>query len=61
MDLIKDQISIFAPLQSNIEWKKFGYKYFDPVDRAFFGTLFKQNYLAMDVNKTVETFTHIYT
>jgi predicted TIM-barrel fold metal-dependent hydrolase len=61
MNLIKDQISIFAPLQSTMEWKKFGYKYFDPDDRAFFSTLFKQNYLTMDVNKTVETFTHIYT
>jgi hypothetical protein len=59
--MIKDQIAIFAPLQSNMEWKKFGYKYFDPIDRAFFATLFKTNYLSMDVNKTVETFTHIYT
>ncbi|MFX1375145.1 MAG: amidohydrolase family protein [Promethearchaeota archaeon] len=61
MNLIKDQISMFAPLQSNIEWKKFGYKYFDPIDRAFFAALFKQNYLSMDLNKTVETFSHIYT
>ena len=44
-----------------MEWKKFGYKYFDPIDRAFFATLFKQNYLSMDIIKTVETFTHIYT
>jgi hypothetical protein len=61
MNLVKDQISIFAPLQSNIEWKKFGYKYFDPEDRAFFASLFKTNYLSMDTNKTIETFTHIYT
>ena len=61
MNLVKDQLSIFAPLQSNMEWKKFGYKYFDPEDRAFFAALFKQNYLSMDINKTVETFTHIYT
>jgi hypothetical protein len=51
---------VFAPLQSDMEWKKFGYKYFDPEDRAFFASLFKQNYLAMDINKTVETFTHIF-
>ncbi|MHA2392084.1 MAG: amidohydrolase family protein [Promethearchaeota archaeon] len=60
MDLVKDLISIFAPLQSNMEWKKFGYKFFDPEDRAFFASLFKQNYLSMDINKTIETFTHIY-
>ncbi|MFX1570616.1 MAG: amidohydrolase family protein [Promethearchaeota archaeon] len=60
MNIVKDQISLFAPLQANIEWKKFGYKYFNPEDRAFFGSVFKQNYLATDVLKTVETFSHIY-
>ena len=60
MNLVKNLVSIFAPLQSNIEWKKFGYKYFDPEDRAFFASLFKLNYLSMDVEKTVETFSHIY-
>ena len=61
MNLVQDQLSIFAPLQSQIEWKKFGYKYFNPEDRAFFASLFKQTYLSMDLNKTVETFTKIYT
>ncbi|GAG22884.1 unnamed protein product, partial [marine sediment metagenome] len=61
MNLIEDQISIFAPLQSNMEWNKFGYKYFNPKDRTFFASVFKQNYLATDVVKTVETFSHIYT
>ncbi|MHA2127818.1 MAG: amidohydrolase family protein [Promethearchaeota archaeon] len=61
MNLIKDLVFVFAPLQSSIEWKKFGYRYFDPEDRAFFALLFKQNYLSMDLNKTIETFTHIYT
>ncbi len=61
MNLVKNLVSIFAPLQSNIEWKKFGYRYFDPEDRAFFASLFKLNYLTMDVKKTVETFSHIYT
>jgi hypothetical protein len=60
MNLIKDQISVFAPLQSNMEWNKFGYKYFNPADRTFFASLFKTNYLSTDINKTVETFTHIY-
>ncbi|KKK46325.1 MAG: Amidohydrolase [Candidatus Lokiarchaeum sp. GC14_75] len=60
MNLVKDRVSIFAPLQSNLEWKKFGYKYFNPMDRAFFAKLFKVNYLSMDLNKTIETFSHIY-
>jgi len=61
MNLIKNQVSVFAPLQSDMEWKKFGYKYFDPEHRAFFASLFKQNYLSIYINKTIETFTHIYT
>ena len=61
MNLIKNMVFMFAPLQSNVEWKKFGYKYFDPEDRAFFASLFKTNYLSMDILKTVETFTHIFT
>jgi hypothetical protein len=60
MNLVEDQITIFAPLDSKIEWKKFGYKYFNPKDRAFFASVFKQNYLTFDVMKTVETFSHIY-
>jgi len=61
MNVIKDQLSIFAPLQANMEWQKFGYKYFNPEHRAFFASLFKHNYLSMDIDKTIETFTHIYT
>ncbi|MFX1298855.1 MAG: hypothetical protein ACFFD2_28850, partial [Promethearchaeota archaeon] len=61
MNLVKDQIALFAPLDSNIEWKKFGYNYFTPEDRAFFASVFKQNYLASDLQKTVDTFSHIYT
>ncbi|UCD00852.1 MAG: amidohydrolase family protein [Promethearchaeota archaeon] len=60
MNLVKDRIALFAPLQSNMEWKKFGYNYFNPEDRAFFASVFKQNYLAMDMNKIVETFSYIY-
>ncbi|MFX1329322.1 MAG: amidohydrolase family protein [Promethearchaeota archaeon] len=60
MNLVKDQIALFAPLQSGMEWKKFGYNYFNPEDRAFFASVFKQNYLATDVIKTVDTFSHIY-
>ncbi len=61
MSLVKDKIALFAPLHSTIDWKKFGYNYFNPEDRAFFASVFKQNYLATDVTKTVDTFSHIYT
>ncbi len=61
MSLVKDKIALFAPLHSTIDWKKFGYNYFNPEDRAFFASVFKQNYLTTDVSKTVDTFSHIYT
>ncbi|MFX1411557.1 MAG: amidohydrolase family protein [Promethearchaeota archaeon] len=60
MNMVRDKISLFAPLQPKIPWKKFGYKYFDPEDRAFFASVFKQNYLSMDLNKTLEIFSQIY-
>ncbi len=60
MNFVKDQIAIFAPLQTKLDWQKFGYKYFDPIGRAFFAKLFKVNYLSLDLNKTIETFSHIY-
>jgi predicted TIM-barrel fold metal-dependent hydrolase len=60
MNLIKDQIVLLAPLHSDTEWKKFGYNYFNPEDRAFFASVFKQNYLTTDLTKTLDTFSHIY-
>ena len=60
-NLVEDQsISLLAPLQHNMEWKKFDYKYFDPEDRAFFAKFFKQTYLANDVNKAFETLSQIF-
>jgi len=60
-NLVEDQsISLLAPLQSNMEWKKFDYKFFDPEARAFFASLFKQTYLANDANKAFETLSQIF-
>ncbi|MFX1340039.1 MAG: amidohydrolase family protein [Promethearchaeota archaeon] len=60
-NIVEDQsISLIAPLQQNTEWKKFGYKYFNPEDRTFFASLFRQTYLATDLPKTVEILSHIF-
>jgi predicted TIM-barrel fold metal-dependent hydrolase len=58
-ELIKDKISLFAPLQSDAEWKNFGYKYFNPSDRAYFAEAFKQIYLASDQEQTINCISHI--
>ena len=60
-NLVEDKsISLIAPLQSNMEWKKFDYKFFDPEDRAFFASFFKETYLANDVSKAFETLSQIF-
>jgi len=58
--LVKDQIALFAPLNKETAWNKFGYKYFNPKDRAFFASIFKQNYLATDEKQTVECLAQIF-
>jgi hypothetical protein len=52
IDLIKDKISLFAPLVKNMEWKKYGYRYFNPSDRAYFASVFKESYLANNEEQT---------
>lgn len=59
-NIIKNKITLLAPLQSNQKWKKFGYKYFNPEDRDFFAAFFKNCYLATDSNKTYEILTHVF-
>jgi len=59
MELVKGQISILAPLHPNQKWKTLGYKYFDPEDREFFASFFKQSYLGMDLEKTMEGLNNI--
>ncbi len=60
-NLLENQsVSLLAPMQPNMVWKKFGYKYFNPEDRAFFASFFKQSYLATDVNKAIESLNQIF-
>jgi len=55
-----NSISLLAPMQPNTTWNKFGYKYFNPEDRAVFANFFKSSYLATDLNKTVECLSAIF-
>ncbi len=60
-NIVEDQsISLLAPLQSDIPWKKFDYKYFNPEDRAFFASFFRQTYLATDTNKAIDCLNQIF-
>jgi hypothetical protein len=54
LEMIKDQVCLFSPLSTYRNWKKFGYKFFNPDDRKFFSTLMRNYYLAkntQDVEK----------
>ncbi|MFX1587513.1 MAG: amidohydrolase family protein [Promethearchaeota archaeon] len=59
-DLVKNHLSLVAPLNKGMEWNKFGYKYFNPKDRAFFASAFKQNFLATDENQIINCITQIF-
>ena len=59
-ELVKNQITLLGPMHRDVEWKKFGYKYFNPEDRAFFASFFKRSYLATDINKAIEGLSHIF-
>jgi len=59
-NLVKDQISLLAPLSKDTKWNKFGYKYFNPRDREFFTSLFKKSYLATDENQVVSCLSQIF-
>lgn len=58
--LVKDQIALFAPLNKEAAWNKFGYKYFTPKDRAFFASVFTNNYLATNEKQTGDCLTQIF-
>ncbi|NHJ26201.1 MAG: hypothetical protein EAX89_16600 [Candidatus Lokiarchaeota archaeon] len=61
INLIKDKLTLLAPLDNKYGWNKFGYKIFNPKDRAFFNSIFKQNYLAADLDQTLNTLNTIFT
>jgi len=59
MELVKDQISILAPLAQNSKWNSKQMKYFNPKDRTFFASLFNRTYLASDEEQITNCFNQI--
>jgi predicted TIM-barrel fold metal-dependent hydrolase len=59
-NIVKDQISLLAPLSKDRKWNKFGFKYFNPQDRAFFTSIFKKSYLATDYKQVISCLSQIY-
>ncbi len=60
MDLIKDRVSLLAPLSNSSAWSKFGYKYFNPGDRNCLDSLFTHTYLALTQEKIIECLSPIF-
>jgi len=57
--IVKHHVTLLAPLIKEVPWNVFGYKYFNPKDRKFFASVFKQNYLVSEEKQTVDCLTHI--
>ncbi|MBY9014839.1 MAG: amidohydrolase family protein [Candidatus Lokiarchaeota archaeon] len=58
--ILKNQLSLIAPLNRDAIWNKFGYKYFNPKDRKFFSALLKQNYLALEEEQAINSLNQIF-
>ncbi len=57
--IVKHHVTLLAPLIKEVPWNVFGYKYFNPKDRKFFASVFKQNYLVSEEKQAVDCLTHI--
>ena len=57
--IVKDHITLLAPLIKEVPWNVFGYRYFNPKDRNFYASVFKQNYLATEEKQAVDCLTHM--
>ncbi|MHA1486218.1 MAG: amidohydrolase family protein, partial [Promethearchaeota archaeon] len=58
--ILKNQLTLIAPLNRGTTWNKFGYKYFNPKDRKFFTSLLKQNYLALEEKQAISCLNQIF-
>ena len=59
-NFVKNRIFLLAPLKYYISLNKYGNKYFTPEVRNFFSLLFKNYYVAKDVNEVEKGLTQIY-
>ncbi|MHA1822223.1 MAG: amidohydrolase family protein [Promethearchaeota archaeon] len=53
-NMVKDKMVMLSTLSVNSEWKKFGYKYFNPDDREFFHSVLKQTKPSIDESQAFE-------
>ena len=53
MNIVPSKLSMFSSLSENSEWKKLGYKYFNPEDREFFHSKFSETHPSSDENSII--------
>ncbi len=58
--ILKNQLTLIAPLNREATWNKFGYRYFNPKDRKFYTSLLKQNYLALEEEQAINCLNQIF-
>jgi predicted TIM-barrel fold metal-dependent hydrolase len=59
LKLIPNVATLVAPLLSNFQWNKAGYKFFDPEDRNYFNTIFRNNYLVTNEEQALGSLMHL--
>ncbi|MHA1111834.1 MAG: amidohydrolase family protein [Promethearchaeota archaeon] len=60
MNLVKDKLVLISTLAQNSNWKKFGFKYFDPEDREFFHSALGHTQSVTDDQQAFEVIKQIY-
>jgi hypothetical protein len=58
--ILKNQLTLIAPLNREATWDKFGHKYFNPKGRKFYSSLLKQNYLALEEKQAISSLNQIF-
>ena len=59
IELVRDKLLLVSPLSDHVDWNSTSLKYFDPKNRAFLATAFKQAYLAMTEEQARNTMIQI--
>ena len=59
VELIRDKLLLVSPLSDKVDWNSTSLKYFDPKNRAFLASAFKQAYLAQTEEQAMNNMVHI--
>ncbi|MHA1412199.1 MAG: amidohydrolase family protein [Promethearchaeota archaeon] len=59
LNLVPEKLTLIAPISSELEWKKFGYKHFNPNDRKYFNEIFQNNFLVTNEEQIINVLSQL--